>query len=99
MRTFTGISIGFLYSYSLNSYNGIIICNRKPTADVICLDASLNGLDGCFNNLVYALPIPQGFRDCVIFHLEMVNVIVALKLWGPLWANAKVRTQCDNHFK
>ena len=74
---------------------GITLYDLKPTPDVTCLDASLNGLGGCFNNLD-ALPIPQGFKNYFIVHLEMVNVITALKLWGPLWAK-KARIQCDNH--
>ena len=79
------------FSVFLNSCNGITVYDLKPTPNVIYLDASLKDQGGCFNNLVYALPIPQGFMNYTIVHLEMVNVIVALKLWGPLWANAKVR--------
>ena len=31
-----------------------------------------------------------------IAHLEMVNVVVALKAWGQLWANKHVKICCDN---
>ena len=31
-----------------------------------------------------------------IVHLEMVNVVVALKVWGQQWANKCVRLYCDN---
>ena len=31
-----------------------------------------------------------------IAHLEMVNVVVALKIWGHLWANKRVEIRRDN---
>ena len=31
-----------------------------------------------------------------IAHLEMLNVVVALKVWGQQWANKCVRLFCDN---
>ena len=42
------------------------------------LDASLTGLGGAYNDLVYALSIPRGFQAYDVVHLEMVYVIVAL---------------------
>ena len=49
-----------------------------------------------YNDLVYALHIPCGYKEYDIVHLEMINVIVALKLWGHVWANHKVHICCDN---
>ena len=37
-----------------------------------------------FNNMVYALPIPKGFCNNNIAHLEMLNVMVALKVLGAI---------------
>ena len=31
-----------------------------------------------------------------IAHLEMLNVVVALKIWGHHWANKCVKLFCDN---
>ena len=31
-----------------------------------------------------------------IAHLEMLNVVVALKVWGQQWANKCVKLFCDN---
>ena len=31
-----------------------------------------------------------------INHLEMLNIVVALRLWGHWWANASVSIRCDN---
>ena len=38
--------------------------------------------------MVYALPIPA--------HLEILNIIVALKVWATHWANRRIRIHCDN---
>ena len=70
--------------------------DRRPVTDIAYLDASLTGLGACFNNLVYTLPIPAGFNNYTIVHLEMINVLVALKLWAQSWANKRVRLYCDN---
>ena len=62
----------------------------------ILFHASLTGLGACFNNLVYTSPIPPGFNNYTIVHLEMENVLVALKLWTHLWPDKWVRLYCDN---
>ena len=63
----------------LVSFNGVTMYNRRPVSDTVYLDASLTGLGACFNNLVYTLPLPLGFNKYTIVHLEMLNVLVALK--------------------
>ena len=45
---------------------------------------------------VYTISKPSGFRDHIIVHLQMVNVLVALELWGSLWANKIIRIHCNN---
>ena len=45
-----------------------------PLHKRIYLDASLEGLGGCYDNSVYALRIPRGFKDYNIAHLEILNV-------------------------
>ena len=59
------------------------------------LDACLHGLGG-FNNLVYHLPIPLGFQNLDIVHLEMINILVAVKLFGVYWKKKPVKIFCDN---
>ena len=49
-----------------------------------------------FKRYVYALSIPLNFMNYNIVQLEMVNVVVALKIWGHLWANKRVEICCDN---
>ena len=66
----------------LNSYNGITIYDIKPLKIRIYFDACLQGLGGYYDNFVYAIPIPKGFKGYNIVHLEMLNVFVAIKVWG-----------------
>ena len=53
------------------------------------MHTSLQALGDQFKNYMYALPVPLNFRNYNIAHLEMVNVVVALKIWGNLWANKR----------
>ena len=46
--------------------------------------------------MVYTLPIPLNHDGFNINHLEMINIMVAIKIWGEIWANKKVRIHCDN---
>ena len=54
--------------------------NKKVNFDVH-LDASLTG----FGPMVYAVPSPDHFTDFHITQLEMLNIVVALKVWANLW--------------
>ena len=54
------------------------------------LDASLEGLGCCPNNMVYTIPLPRNFMGYNIAQLEMVNVVVALKVWNHLWTNKHI---------
>ena len=81
----------------LKSYNGITIYDIRPLNIRIYLDACLEGLGGCYDNFVYTIPIPKGFNGYNIVHLEMLNVVVALKVWAASWANKCVHIYCDNH--
>ena len=51
---------------------------------------------GQLKNYVYALSIPENYMGYNIAHLEMLNVVVAFKLWGHHWANKCVKLFCDN---
>ena len=80
----------------LTSYNGNYFLLSTPLHKRIYLDASLEGLGGCYDNYVYALRIPRGFNNYNIAHLEIINVVVALKIWGHMWANKSIQIMCDN---
>ena len=46
--------------------------------------------------MVYALPLPLGFKNYTIVHLEILNLVVTFKLWGPYWKDKTVEIKCDN---
>ena len=37
--------------------------------------------------------MPQSFT---IVHMEMINVLVAIRVWAPSWADTYVSIKCDN---
>ena len=46
--------------------------------------------------MVYHLAFPRNFRNYNIAHLELLNILVALKVWAYHWANKKIYIKCDN---
>ena len=46
--------------------------------------------------MVYSLPIPLGYMNYTIVHLEILNIVVAAKIWANDWANQKIQMFCDN---
>ena len=46
--------------------------------------------------MVYALPLPYDHLDYNITQLEMLNIIVALKVWGYVGQNIRIEIKCDN---
>ena len=80
----------------LKSYNGVTFYHQPNIQHAIHLDACLTGLGGCYNNMIYTIPIPEGHEGYNINHLEMINIMVALKIWGTCWSNQCVQIFCDN---
>ena len=80
----------------LQSYNGITYYDTKKVTGTIYLDASLTAMGGVYQNMVYTLPFPPGYNNYNINHLEMINVMVSLKIWGTVWSNRKININCDN---
>ena len=81
----------------LKSYNWVSIYDIRPLNTRIYLDASLQGLGGCHKNFVYSILLPRGFNGYNIEQLEMLNAVVALKVWTAMWANKCIHTYCDSH--
>ena len=77
----------------LHQFNGVTFYDNKLIHHEVNLDASLGA---SFGNMVYALPLPAGFMNLHITQLEMLNVVVALKVWANIWANKRVKINCDN---
>ena len=49
-----------------------------------------------FESMVYALPIPKNHNNYNIVHLELLNIVVALKVWAVHWSNRQIKIHCDN---
>ena len=46
---------------------------------------------------MYQCPIPQCYLLSLgIVHFEMLNVLVAVRLWGSSWQYMKIKLFCDN---
>ena len=56
----------------------------------------LQAWGGHFDSMVYALEIPMGYKNYDICQLEMLNIVVALKIWANHWRNKKIHIYCDN---
>ena len=80
----------------LDQYNGITYFDNKTPHHVVHLDASLSGMGATFANMVYTLPIPQHCQHLHITQLEMLNVVVALKVWASIWSDKVIDIKCDN---
>ena len=83
----------------LPQFNGITCINKTviPEDHTLHVDASLTGLGGVWSNRVYASPIIQlTYFDLKIVHLEMLNILVALRKWKQFWLHSTVKNFCDN---
>ena len=59
-------------------------------------DASLEGIGAFFKDEVYAAKIPIQFLNANIACLEMLNILVAVRLWSKQWTAQTVQIFCDN---
>ena len=61
------------------------------------LDACLTGMGVVWWNRIYATPIFEipGF-ELTITHLEMLNFVIAFKVWGWFWEHSAITIFCDN---
>ena len=80
----------------LSTFNGTTFYEHKPVGNLLEVDASLQGLGGRWGNLVYKILIPLGYVSYGIVQLEMLNVMVAIKLWSRFWKGKKITLECDN---
>ena len=76
-------------------FNGVSFFNHPPSKSVH-LDACPSGLGAIFDSQVYTLPLPSHWRDLNIAYTELINILVALKVWHSQWAGSSVLIRCDN---
>ena len=77
-------------------FNGTAFFNHTPIKKVIELDACLEGLGAIFENQVYSIQVPKNFENYTIVHLEILNILVALRVWCNQWKTNKILLKCDN---
>ena len=80
----------------LHLYNGTSIYDHPVIRDTLELDACLDGMGGVCGQYVYHIPIERGYGGLNIAHLEMVNILVALRVFSSIWTRKKLLIKCDN---
>ena len=78
------------------TFNGTAFFKCDTFQGDIELDASLQGLGAKCGKYVYAISIPKGYENYNIVHLEMLNILVALRTWGLQWKGKALTIHCDN---
>ena len=79
----------------MRTYNGIsIISSLVWTAP----DACLSGCGGLTQSQYFHVQLPANVlaRFSEIHLLEVLAILVALRLWGHLWAGCRIQVFCDN---
>ena len=77
-------------------FNGTAFFVHKHANYEIELDACLQGLGARWGNEVYSIHLNIGHENMTIVHLEMLNILVAIRTWGNAWSGTTVRIHCDN---
>ena len=100
------IYLGEAFEKELNWFTSLLCdFNRAPSFGVIdqngiqdiFVDASLEGIGGCWNKNAYCDHIPNVIKQgSGIVHFEMFNVYVALRHWAKLLQGQTVRVNSDN---
>ena len=85
-----------LFQKFLPTFNGVTFFDQIPVDGTIDLDASLQGLGAVWGSHIYALDVPLGYLSFQIVHLEMLNILVALRAWGSQWLHKRISIVCDN---
>ena len=63
---------------------------------MVHLDACLTGMGAIHNNEIYQLDLPENWKNKNIATLEILNVLVAIRLWSKIWKNQTLKFFCDN---
>ena len=77
-------------------FNGSAFFVHSHIHHEIELDACLQGLGARWGDQIYSIQIHLGHEDMTIVHLEMLNILVAIRTWGLTWTGKTIRIHCDN---
>ena len=80
----------------LEDFNGVSFFDKPPIQGEIYLDASIKALGACFQNEIYHHTFDEKFTASDITSLEMINILVAIKIWSKKWKSKHILVHCDN---
>ena len=82
----------------LPKYNGIHLIDSSTNNMQIEVDSCLTGCGGIHGDEYYHVEFPVSIttQKRPICHLEMLNILVAVKLWSKNWNYKTVTVYCDN---
>ena len=76
-------------------FNGVTIIDKSlvPPNEILEVDACLTGCGGLCSGEFYSMKFPEfvQWMGHPIAHLKMLNVLVALRLWAPVWQGHKLQ--------
>ena len=99
------LSLGFKKDLSFfmrlwPAYNGVRLLVKQDIAcqSTLELDACTTGCGAFMGQQYYSEQFPQAVleRRHPIAHLELLNIVVAVKTWAAEWTHQRVSVQCDN---
>ena len=82
----------------LPQYNGIHFIDVQMIEIRVEADSCLTGCGALCENSYYHEMYPKHIIDqnLSICHLELLNIVIAVKTWAPSWSSKRVRILCDN---
>ena len=85
----------------LPSYNGMSFLTHYPLEAAslsVALDTCLTSVGRLCGAEVYHAGVPRWFqyKSRHITHLEIINIVIACKLWKCHWEHQQVTVYCDN---
>ena len=102
---YTTLSWGFkrdlkFFQDLIPHFKGIKVMDKSdiPAQHSLELDACLTGCGAICHPEFYGRMFPESVKsqNHTIAHLELLNIVVAIKVWGEAWAGHRVRITCDN---
>ena len=81
-------------------FKGVKVMDKSdiPTQHSLELDACLTGCGAICGEEFYGRTFPEQVvaQQHPIAHLELLNIVVAVKVWAEDWSGHRVRLECDN---
>ena len=102
---YTSLSWGFrrdlkFFRDLMPAFKGVKIMDKSDiqAQHSLELDACLTGCGAVCGGQYYGRTFPRQIlsENHPIAHLELLNVVVAMKVWGQSWRGQRVRVTCDN---